>query len=169
MHARVPDNGKSSVAFPITNGVKLGCILAPTHFSIIFSAMLFDAFAGSDNGIDIRYRTEGSVFNLRRLQAKTKVKPNIANEFLFVDVCTLNATTEANMQYGQVLSGRTICTKVMHQPAPRKPNVELNITVKRQRLKMVEKFTYLGNILSKSIVMDDEVNARLAKVSAAFG
>ena len=34
---------------------------------------------------------------------------------------------------------------------------------------MVEKFTYLGSILSKSIVMDDEVNTRLAKTSAAFG
>ena len=57
----------------------------------------------------------------------------------------------------------------MHQSAPGKPYVEPNITIKGQRLKVVEKFTYLGNVLSKSIVMDDEMNTRLAKASAAFG
>ena len=35
--------------------------------------MLFDAFSGSDIGIDILYCTDGSIFNLRRLQAKTMV------------------------------------------------------------------------------------------------
>ena len=56
----------------------------------------------------------------------------------------------------------------MHQPTPGKPDVEPNITIKRQRLKVVEKFAYLGSTLSKSIVMNDEVNTRLAKASAAF-
>ena len=60
--------------------------------------------------------------------------------------------------------------QVMHQPAPGKPYVEPNIIIiKGQWLKVVEKFTYLGITVSKSIVMDDEVNTRLAKVSAAFG
>ena len=33
----------------------------------------------------------------------------------------------------------------------------------------MDKFTYLGSTLSRNIVIDDEVNARLAKASAAFG
>ena len=57
----------------------------------------------------------------------------------------------------------------MYQPAPRKPYVKPNITIKGQQLKVVEKFTYLSSTLSKSIVMDDKVNTRLAKASAAFG
>ena len=57
----------------------------------------------------------------------------------------------------------------MHQPALGKPYVEPYITIKGQRLKVVEKFTYLGSTISKSIVVDDEVNTRLTKVSAAFG
>ena len=61
-------------------------------------AMLFNAFSGLDIGIDIRFRTDGSVFNLGRLQAKTKVKTDIVNEFLFTDDCAPNATTKANMQ-----------------------------------------------------------------------
>ena len=97
MLARVQDNGESSEAFLITNGVKQRCLPAPTLSSIMFSAMLFDAFSGSDTGIDILYCTDGSIFNLRRLQAKTKVKAHIVNEFLFADDCALNATTKANM------------------------------------------------------------------------
>ena len=65
MHTMVQDDGKSSVAFPVTNGVKQRCVLAPNLFSIMFSVMLFDAFSGSNNEINIQYCTEGSVFNLK--------------------------------------------------------------------------------------------------------
>ena len=57
----------------------------------------------------------------------------------------------------------------MHQPAPGKTYVEPNITINGQRLNAVDKFTYLGSTLSKNAVIDDEVNARLAKASIAFG
>ena len=46
---------------------------------------------------------------------------------------------------------------------------EPTITVKGQRLQMVDKFTYLGSTLSRVVHIDDEVNARIAKASAAFG
>ena len=69
--------------------------------------------------------------------------------------------------------GLTISTKmakVMHKLAQAgKPYVEPKSTIKRQRLKVVEMFTDLSTTLYKSIVMDDEVNIRLAKASAAFG
>ena len=43
------------------------------------------------------------------------------------------------------------------------------LTVKGQRLQVVDKFTYLGSTLSRVVHIDDEVNARIAKASAAFG
>ena len=50
-------------------------VLAPTLLSLMFSAMLSEAFRNSDACtqpyIGIRCRTDGYVFNLRRLQAKT--------------------------------------------------------------------------------------------------
>ena len=55
------------------------------------------------------------------------------------------------------------------QRAPGKPYKEPTITVKGQRLQVVDKFTYLGNTLSRVEHFDDEVNARIAKASAAFG
>ena len=43
------------------------------------------------------------------------------------------------------------------------------VVVKGQRLQVVDKFTYLGSTLSRVVHIDDEVNARNAKASAAFG
>ena len=60
-------------------------------------------------------------------------------------------------------------TEVVYQPAPGKPDMEPTITVKGQRLQVVGKFTYLGSTLSRVVHIDDEVNARIAKASAAFG
>ena len=60
--------------FPVTNGVKQGCVMAPTLFSMMFSAMLTDAFQDVDAGFPNRYRFDGKLLNLRRLQAKSKVQ-----------------------------------------------------------------------------------------------
>ena len=59
MLARVQNDGGFSDPFRVTNGVKQGCVLAPTLFSIMFSAMLTAAFQDGDNGIPIRYRFDG--------------------------------------------------------------------------------------------------------------
>ena len=106
MTARVLEDGDSSEAFQVTNGVKQGCVLAPTLFSIMFSSILSDAFRDCKRGIDIRYRTDGKLFNTKRLQAVTKVKMNVTRGFLFADDCALNASDEPEMQLdGQILSG----------------------------------------------------------------
>ena len=60
-------------------------------------------------------------------------------------------------------------TEVVYQPAPGKPYKEPTITVKGQRLQVVDKFTYLGSTLSRVVHIDDEVNTKIAKASAAFG
>ena len=68
--------------------------------------------------------------------------------------------------------GLTISTKkteVMFQPAPRNAYTEPSINVKGEVLKVVESFAYLGSILSRSVPIDNEVDARIAKASAAFG
>ena len=77
MMARVLDNGNSSNAFQVTNGVKQGCVLAPTLFSMMFSAMLTDAFRETDPGIPNRDRCDRKLFNPWRLQAVTKFKETV--------------------------------------------------------------------------------------------
>jgi hypothetical protein len=46
----------------VGNGVKQACVLAPTLFSVVFPAMLTDAFTKDDPGLDVRYRTDCKLF-----------------------------------------------------------------------------------------------------------
>ena len=45
MLAGVQENGDVTEPVPLVNGVKQGCVLAPTLFSILFAAVLIDAFS----------------------------------------------------------------------------------------------------------------------------
>ena len=61
MMARISDLGTTSEAFPVTNGTKQGCVMAPLLFCIIFSAMLQDAFKNCSSDVMIRFRSDGSI------------------------------------------------------------------------------------------------------------
>ncbi|WP_419649697.1 reverse transcriptase domain-containing protein, partial [Thiolapillus sp.] len=98
-HGRVKHNGPLSGSFPISNGVKQGCVLAPTLFSIFFSIMLREAKEDLPDGIYIRFRTDGSLFNLRRLLACTKTIEELITELLFADDCSPLAHKEEVLQH----------------------------------------------------------------------
>ncbi|BHF75580.1 hypothetical protein SprV_0501867600 [Sparganum proliferum] len=86
MMARVTDNGAASEAFAVTNGVKQGCVLAPTLFSLMFSAMLMDAYRDERSlGIRIAYRTDCQLLNQRRMHFQSRVSTTTVHELLFAD------------------------------------------------------------------------------------
>ena len=107
------------------------------------------------------------------------MQTEVLDEFLFADDVAKGTPTEEKMQqcldqvphycdsYDFTIS--ITKTEVVYQPAPGKPYKEPTITMKGQRLQVVDKFTYLGSTLSRVVHIDDEVNARIAKASAAFG
>ncbi|VDM00074.1 unnamed protein product [Schistocephalus solidus] len=98
MMARVADNGTVSEAFAVTNCVKQGCILAPTLFSLMLSAMLMDAYRDECPGIRIAYRMDGRLLNQRRMHFRSRVSTATIHELLFANDCALNTTTEEEMQ-----------------------------------------------------------------------
>ncbi|BHF73455.1 hypothetical protein SprV_0401653600 [Sparganum proliferum] len=180
MMARVTDNGAVSEAFAVTNEVKQGCVLAPTLFSLMFSAMLMDAYRDERPGIRIAYRTDGQLLNQRRMRFQSRVSTTSVHELLFADDCVLN-TSEEEMQrsmdffsaacenFGLVIN--TQKTVVMHQPSPNSatpPNAP-QISVNGTQLQVVENFPYLGSTLSRNTKIDDEVASRISKASQAFG
>ena len=55
MMANVSVGGEVSESFSVTNGVKQGCVVAPTLFSIFQSAMLDDAFRDRHEGVASTY------------------------------------------------------------------------------------------------------------------
>ncbi|BHF78411.1 hypothetical protein SprV_0602152400 [Sparganum proliferum] len=168
MMARVTDNGAVSEAFAVTNGVKQGCVLAPTHFSLMSSAMLMDAYHDERPGIRIAYRTDGHLLNQRRMHFQSRVSTTTVHELLFANDYALITTSEEEMQrsmdlfsaacenFGLVIN--TQKTVVMHQPSPTNtdtppPNAP-QISVNGTQLQVVENFPYLGSTLSRNTKID---------------
>ncbi|BHF60232.1 hypothetical protein SprV_0100319500 [Sparganum proliferum] len=98
MMARVTDSGVVSEAFAVTNGVKQGCVLAPTLFILTFSDLLMDAYREERPRIRIAYRTDGQHLNHRRMHFQSPVSPTTVHELLSADDCALNTTSEEDMQ-----------------------------------------------------------------------
>ena len=84
-------DGSTSDPFPIKSRVKQGCALAPTLFGVIFSLLLSYAFSQSEDGVYLHTRSDGHLFNLALLRAKTKVRKVLIRELLFADDPALTA------------------------------------------------------------------------------
>ena len=94
MQAGIQNDGEYSEPFLVTNRVKQGCVMAPTLFSMMFSALLTDAFQDVDAGFPIRYHFDGKLLNLRRLQAKSKAQTDVVDKLLYADDPAENAKSE---------------------------------------------------------------------------
>lgn len=89
MMTHVVENGSVSDHFSASIGVKQGCVLAPTLFSLLFATILFSALSNTDVGSTIRCRCDSHFFDLRRQTAITKVLEALVTDFLFADDCVL--------------------------------------------------------------------------------
>ena len=179
MQGRVIDGGELSDMFGVTNGTKQGCVLASLLFSIFFSMMLLIAFKDCDLGVPVQFRTDGNVFNLRRLQAHTKTFSAVIRDLLYADDCALVAHSLDDVQqlfnrfhaaaerFGLTVSMKK--TEVMFQPASQSQPVHPVIKAGETTIKAVDKFCYLGSILSSDAVVDEDISARLSKATCAFG
>lgn len=98
MVARVYDNGLLSGSYPVPNAVFNGCILALTLFSVMFAGVLTDAFRYNDIWVNIRYRNDGTLFNLKMRKFKTKVKYVNIKGLVYADNCILNYGREEGLQ-----------------------------------------------------------------------
>ncbi|VDM03888.1 unnamed protein product [Schistocephalus solidus] len=111
------------------------------------------------------------------MQASTRVSTNTVHDLLFADDCALNTVTEEDMQRSMkpcaagcanlVLTISTAKTVVMHQPPPSAKYNVPRINVNGTKLKNVETFAYLGNMLSRKTRISDEVAQRVSRASHA--
>ena len=180
MTATVLASGERSEPFGIDVGVKQGCVIAPVIFNIFISTITLlsqDAIPQEDK-VAIQYRLDGSLFNLRRLQARTKTVTNHILEFQYADDCALVAHTPHALQRSlDVIAG-------FYEALGLKMNVnKTEILIQRQNpeeqhftfhingdeIKQVTSFKYLGSILSDKHNIDEEVCNRINQASVAFG
>ena len=163
-------DGDQSGSFNITTGVKQGCVVTPTLFSIFLAAFISLAAVDQAKGVGIIYRTDGELFNMRRLKAKTKVEATSIVDLQYADDCaivhtgadlqnTLDAFSQAYNLLG--LTVNVTKTKVIFQPAPPLTATAPNIDIEGTTLENVDRFPYLGSNLSNSANIDVEIQHRI--------
>jgi hypothetical protein len=180
MVGSVTTQGETTEVFDITTGVKQGCVLAPTLFGLFFAVMIRSIIDEiKQDGILIRFRKNGRIFDLNSIKSKKDEMRDFINELLYADDCALLSHTEEGLQrsasifadackrYGLTISIKK--TEVMLQPAAKNNRVEPKIEINGCKLSVVNQFTYLGSIMSDDCTIDREIEARIKKASASYG
>ena len=168
----VQSNGSSSEPFEIRRGVKQGCVLAPTLFGIFFGLLLKHAFdTTTTEGIYLRTRSDGRLFNLARLRAKTTVRKVLIRDMLFADDAAVATHTQEELQslvdcFSQACKdfGLTISlkkTNVLGQDTEALPV----ITIDNYELCQ---FTYLGSTITDKLSLDAEIDKRIGKAASTL-
>ncbi|XP_076067690.1 uncharacterized protein LOC143040484 [Oratosquilla oratoria] len=179
MLGRVQHQTGLSEPFPITGGLKQGCVLAPTLFSIYLVAMLHEILENNPR-IELRYRMDGGLFNTVRLRSRNRTYPMQMSELQYADDnCTIANTLEdlqasadnfsrAYSQFG--ININIAKTKVLLQPRPgHRTPPEDQITIIGLELENVDYFTYLGSNLNVNSTAERDVNNRIRAAHAAYG
>ena len=174
MTACIQFDGSTSNSFSVNSGVKQGCVLAPTLFGIYFAALLRHAFLDSQDGIYIRTREDGSLYNLARLKSKRYTTEALIKDLLYADDAAIVAHDNDTLQHMMnnlseacKLFSLTISVKKT-ETLSQGTEMPANITLNGEALKNVDKFTYLGSTISASLNLDEELNSRIGKAATAF-
>ena len=170
MTGQVLSNGEQSDPFSISSGVKQGCVLAPVLFNLFFACVLRQAVGNMDEGVYVRFRYDGSIFDLRKLSAKTKTLNSLIQETLFADDCALMAHKPGDLQ--AMLNSFSDTSKqfgLTIQLAPNSVAPQPAISIDDVELKAVDSFKYLGSMISVDGSLDKEIASRISKASQALG
>ena len=167
-------DGASSEPFSIRIGVKQGCVLAPTLFGIFFAVILKQAFGTSKEGVYLHTHSDGELFNLARLKAKTKIQEMLIRDMPFADDAALVSHTEQQLQtlmnsfsrasqdFGMTISIKK--TNVVAQDVEQPPSISVNSSM----LDVIHEFTYLGSTVRDNLSMDTEISRCIGKAASTF-
>ena len=170
----VQHEGSLSEEFEVKSGVKQGCVLAPTLFGIFFSLLLKHAFKPATEGIYLHTRSDGKLFNIARLRAKTKTRQVLIRDMLYADDAAFAAHSEQELQslmdrfadacdlFSLTISRKK--TQVLGQGTQSPPSIK----IKDYQLEVVDEFTYLGSAIADNASLDAELSKRIGKASSTL-
>jgi len=164
-----------SEPFNIKSSVKQGYVLAPTLFGISFSLLLKHAFGISTKGVYMHTRSDGKLYNIARLRAKTKIHKTTIRDMLFADDAAITARTEHDLQQLMERFSHACCdfgltislkkTNVLGQDMDTPPV----ITIANYQLDVVHEFTYLGSTITDNLSLDAKLNKCISKAATTLG
>ena len=174
MKGTVQFNGNLSKPFDMRSRVKQGCVLAPTLFGIFFTLLLGHAFGTAQEGIYLQTRSDGSLFNLAHLKARTKVCEVLITDMLFADDAAVMTHTQRELQllmdhfsqackdFGLIISLKK--TNVLGQDILAPPV----LTIDDYELEVIHQFMYLGSTITDSLSLNPEINKRIGKAATTL-
>ena len=143
METRVAVGGGESAPFKVKVGVKQGCVIAPVLFNLYIMSvvLLLQRDMQEYVKIQLRYRFDRSLFDLRKLQARIKSSAATILELQYADDCALVTYSQQAMQEVLNIIGRyykafrlsvnTDKTEVLYQPIGSGPGERQDLRVGR--------------------------------------
>jgi sorting nexin-29 len=182
MNAKVSVSGFISEEFEVNKGVKQGDPTPPTYFTLFLTAILNLLAQVTQEGVYIRTRSDGKLFNLSRLKAFTKVRTELIRDLLYADDAammahSLEAIQEITSRFSEIskafgLQINIHKTELLYQPTPNNRNRENNaqpiVTIDGEVLNTVRRFKYLGSYVSDDNKVNTEISHRIQMASAAY-
>ena len=172
-HERVCPVQRQNISepFDICSRLKQGCVLAPTLFGIFFALVLKHAFGTAQEGIYLQTRSDGRLFNLARLKAKTKAHKALIRDMLFADDAAVVTHTQRELQllmdrfsqacegFGLIISLKKTSILGLDTPAP--PIIGID----DYELDVVHKFPYLGSTITVNLSLNAEIDKKIGKAA----
>jgi hypothetical protein len=149
--------GKLTDSIPVMSGVKQGCILSPTIFLMVMDEVIRKAIGGKRRGInwgiteqleDLDFVDDICLLSHTFPKMETKLK-DLENEGKTVGL--------------KINCGKTKSLRINTQICKKK-KIELDM----HEIEEVDKFTYLGSMMTSTGGTEDEVKARIQKANTAF-
>ena len=174
MKRTVQFNCSSSRPIDIRSGVKQGCVLAQTLFEIFFALLLRHAFGTASEGICLRTRSNGRLFNLGHLRVKTKVRKAFIRDKLFSDDAAVTTHTQQELRalidrFSQACKDFRLTISLKKTNVQGLDTMELPaITIVYYELDVVEQFTYLCSTITDNISLDTEIDKTIGKAATTF-
>ena len=152
---QVIHDGKLTERFSVQTGVRQGCLLSPTIFLMVVDWVMRQSTSGQGTGIqwtfmrqleDLDFADDISLLSHKQQQAQEKLS---------------RVAEEAKKTGLQINIGKTESMRVNNKQRNR-------LKLQQEEIREVNKFVYLGSIVSKDGGSDEDIKCRISKARHAF-
>ena len=173
--------GKASDKFPVTSGVRQGCVLAPTLFNLYFDVaihMALDMHRQEERGIKVAYLHDADLVGNRKILKLESLVTDLeyADDMALLadnwsDLTTmLDSLSSCCKKLGLTISCKK--TKSLAVLPSESPDVQSPVSIPLvpggEPIEVVSHFQYLGSIVQNDCGMDTEISSRICKALSAF-